>query len=71
MVGGVRQNVLTRENGDPILPNSKPSRRDVQTLKRMYGVRTGFFGKMLGERSNPLKNMFDRIRKKDPGSGCL
>ncbi|KAK4154118.1 hypothetical protein C8A00DRAFT_14756 [Chaetomidium leptoderma] len=69
-VGGVKQNVITKLNGDLIGPVSKPSKRDVQGLKKMYGVKTSFFGKILGDKSNPLKNIFDKIRKKDPDSGC-
>lgn len=70
MVGGVKQNVLTKPDGSIIDPVSRPSKRDVAGLKKMYGVKTSFFGKFLGDKSNPLKNIFDRTRKKDPDSGC-
>ncbi|KAK4143424.1 uncharacterized protein C8A04DRAFT_28849 [Dichotomopilus funicola] len=70
VVGGVKQNVLTKPDGSIIDPVSRPSKRDVAGLKKMYGVKTNFFGKFLGDKSNPLKNIFDRTRKKDPDSGC-
>ncbi|KAK3292953.1 uncharacterized protein B0H64DRAFT_434245 [Chaetomium fimeti] len=67
---GQKLNVLTKRNGDLIDPVSKPSRRDIAGLKKMYGVKTSFFAKLLNDKSNPLRNMFDGIRKKDRDSGC-
>jgi hypothetical protein len=53
-----------------IEPVSKPSKRDVAGLKKMYGVKTSIFGKLLNDKANPFKNMFESLRKKDPDSGC-
>ncbi len=70
-VGGVVQSVLLKKDGSAIAPVFKPSKRDVQGLRKMYGVRaSGFLGKLLGDINNPLKNLFDKIRKKDRDSGC-
>jgi hypothetical protein len=71
-VDGVKQQVLVKRNGDPITPNFKPSKRDVQGLRRMYGVKApSFLHKLLGDKSNSLKNIFDKIRKKDSDSSCV
>ena len=69
-VTGQKLNVLTKLNGDLIDPVSKPSKRDVAGLKKMYGVRSGILGKLLNDKANPFKNMFESLRKKDPDSGC-
>ena len=53
-------NVLTKRNGDLINPVSKPSKRDVAGLKKMYGVKSSVFGKLLIDGSNPFKNALDR-----------
>jgi len=38
----------------------------------MYGVKgPSFVSKLLGDKSNPFKNMFDKIRKKDSDSSCV
>ena len=70
IVNGVKQVVLTKRNGDLIQPVFKPSKRDVAGLKKMYGVKSNFLGKILGDTGNSLKNRFDSIRKKDKDSGC-
>ncbi|KAK4040083.1 hypothetical protein C8A01DRAFT_15991 [Parachaetomium inaequale] len=70
IVAGVKQVVLTKRNGDLIQPVFKPSKRDVAGLKKMYGVKSSFLGKILGDTGNSLKNKFDSIRKKDKDSGC-
>ncbi len=70
-VGGVKQRVLWKRDGSDITPNSRPSRRDVQGLKKMYGVKTTFIKKYLGDTSSTVKNMFNNIRKKDPDSSCV
>ncbi len=70
-VNGVKQNVLTKMNGDLIQPNSKPSQQDVKGLKKMYGFKTsnGIISN-LGATGSRLKNTFMNIRKKDPDSSC-
>lgn len=71
-VNGVKQPVLVKRNGDLIAPNFKPSKRDVQGLKRMYGVKSSSsIGQLLNAKSNKLKNIFDKIRKKDSDSSCI
>ncbi len=70
-MNGVKQNVLTKMNGDVIQPNSRPSQRDVSGLKRMYGVKSSLVGKLLGDRSNPFKNIFDKVRRNDQDSSCM
>jgi hypothetical protein len=70
-VNGVKQVVLTKRNGDLIQPVFKPSKRDVAGLKKMYGVKSSFLGKALGDMSSTVKNKFSSIRKKDKDSGCL
>jgi hypothetical protein len=70
-VDGVKQNVLTKMNGDLIMPNTKPSAQDVKGLKKMYGVKTsnGIIGN-LGASSSKFFNKFKIIRKGDPDSNC-
>ncbi|KAG7286883.1 hypothetical protein NEMBOFW57_009201 [Staphylotrichum longicolle] len=71
-VGGVKQNVITKPNGDLIQPNSKPSQQDVKGLKKMYGVKIdrGFIGN-LGASTSKFLNKVKTIRKKDPDASCL
>lgn len=71
LVGGVKQNVLTRRNGDLIPKNLRPSARDVEGLKKLYGVNTAFRKSLLNDPGNALKGAFDKIRKQDPDVPCL
>ena len=71
-IDGVKQNVITKPNGEAIPPNSKPSQQDVKGLKKMYGFKTNtsFLGN-LGASTSKLKNPFKSIRKKDPDASCM
>lgn len=72
-VDGVKQNVITKPNGDPIPPNAKPSQQDVKGLKKMYGVKTGSALSIgnLGASSSKFFGRFKSIRKKDPDASCM
>ena len=72
-VDGVKQNVITKPNGDPIPPNAKPSQQDVKGLKKMYGVKTGsgFSLGNLGATGSKYMNKLRTIRKQDPDADCM
>lgn len=61
---------LTKPNGDAITQVLSPSQRDVDGLKRLYGVSPSSKFNPLGSKSNPKKNAFNDIRKKERDSGC-
>lgn len=61
---------LTKPNGDPIKQVLAPSPKDVEGLKKLYGVSVESRFNPLGSKSNPKKNEFVEIRKKERDSGC-
>ncbi|KAK2841525.1 hypothetical protein FQN49_006174 [Arthroderma sp. PD_2] len=66
-----RLSILTKPDNSRITPNIRPSRRDIAALTRLYGYkvpRQEFIS--LGSKRNPLKRVFDKIRRKAPGSPC-
>ncbi|KAG7294073.1 hypothetical protein NEMBOFW57_004135 [Staphylotrichum longicolle] len=69
-VGGVKQPVLAKRHGDLIALNFKPSKRDVQASGSQENS-SNFIGQLLNVKSNKPKNIFDKVRKKDPDSSCV
>ncbi|KAF1359806.1 hypothetical protein EJ07DRAFT_28112, partial [Lizonia empirigonia] len=61
---------LTKPNGEEITQVLFPSQQDVDGLKKLYGVSPSSKFNPLGSKSNPKKNAFNDIRKKERDSGC-
>jgi hypothetical protein len=61
---------LTKPNGDAIPQVLSPSQQDVDGLGRLYGISQSSNFNPLGSKSNPKKNTFNDIRKKERDSGC-
>jgi hypothetical protein len=65
-----RQVILTKPNGDKIAVKLRPSTRDVDGLKKLYGYKTSNTWTALGDKASKFADTFKNIRKKEPESGC-
>lgn len=62
--------ILLKPDGSRIEKVYKPSERDIKGLTDLYGGALSAKLTLLGDKSNPAKSLFDKLRKKDKDSGC-
>ncbi|TPX09629.1 uncharacterized protein E0L32_009230 [Thyridium curvatum] len=66
---GNRARVLFKTNGDPILPNLRPSVRDVAGLTTLYGT-SDYTETLLQDPREPRQGRFASVRNDDTGVSC-